>query len=571
MKALGAALLLSLLPAAAFAAAEGQPVSGTVDPSRVVPPAEAPSTPIAPPSRPAEPSTPSPEEIAPRFVLSEVRFDGATTIPDSGLASAWLDLKGKPVSLRDLRGVARKAEGIYAAAGYPFVAIVVTPQAVADGVVHLRVVEGHISNLTVLAKDPVARRQATAAFAPLVDRQPLAVGDVDAAYQEARSVPGLAVAGALRRGDVPGGMDLVVQATRQHWRVYANVNDLYPDTVGPWGALLGVDYFGDSAWGDQTSGQFYTSLSSGRQYVVRLSHQRWLNAGGTNVSAMVLFAWADPSGVVAPLDLASDVQIGRIALAQPIYRRGDFKLEAEGAFEVDDQRTRIFKTLALSTDKLQILSGSLTGEWRPSTGGDASLTVEIRKGVNIAGASRPGDPNLSRFGADPQATVGQFRFSGETPEFYRISLAGRLEGQVAGSSLTAPDQYAIGNLSMVRGYQPGSAFGDSAIAGSIEIRFGPFPVTDRFRIQPFGFYDAARLWVLTPGAHSAQDVASYGGGIRVDAPGLVHLELMYAQPDRPFTVGGPTPKGRVLLNLTVGLNAVYDALAGRSGNGGHHQ
>ena len=567
MRAIGAAVLLGFCPVAAYAAGENPSLSSTVDPSSVLPKPASPSTPIAPPEAPQAPAAASPADLESQFVLSDVRFDGATTVSPDKLESAWSDFKGKPVSLLDLRAIARKAEAVYAAQGFPFVAIVVPPQSVSDGVVHLKVVEGHISSLTVLSKDPTARRQATAAFTPLVDRQPLSLGDVDSAYQMAKAVPGLAVAGALRRGDEPGGMDLVVQAQREPWRVYANVNSLYPDTTGPWGALIGVDYFGDSAWGDQTSGQFYSSLENGSQYVLRLSHQRRLNAAGTSLSLMTLFAWANPKGAIAPLDVAADVQLGRIGLDQPLYERGGFKLDTEAAFEVDDQDTRIFKTASLSKDRLQILSLSLNGEWKPTAGGDATLSVELRKGVDIVGASKPGDPLLSRPGADPQAFVTQVRFAGETPYVYDVSLAGRLEGQIADHALTAPDQYAIGNLSIGRGYQPGAAFGDSAFAGTGEVRFGPFPLGHRIQLVPYGFYDAAELWTLTPGAHSRHTISSAGGGVRIDVPGILHVDVAYAQPLDPAIAGSPKPSGRVLVNLTVGLNDAYNALFGHSSKG----
>lgn len=567
MRKIGLAVLLGLMPVAAYAAGGDQPLSSTVDPTAALPKPASPSVPIAPPALPPAAVTPSPSDMQTQFVLAEVRFDGASTVTGEKLQAAWSDFKGKPVNLLDLRAIARKAEAIYAANGYPFVAIVVTPQAVTDGVVHLKVVEGHISGLTVLSKDPTARRQATAAFTPLVDLQPLSLGDVDSAYQMAKAVPGLAVAGALRRGEEPGGMDLVVQAQREAWRAYANVNSLYPDTTGPWGALLGVDYFGDSAWGDETSGQFYSSLDSGSQYVLRLSHQQRLNSIGTSLSLMTLFAWANPRGVITPLDVAADVDIGRIGLDQPLYERGELRLDTEAAFEVDDQDTKIFHTTGLSKDRLQIFTLSLNGAWQPIQGGDASLSLELRKGVNIYGASLPGDPLLSRPGADPQATIGQWTFAGETPTFFHISLAARFEGQLADHALTAPDQYAIGNLSIGRGYQPGAAYGDTAVAGSGEVRFGPFPLGGRFQLQPFAFYDAADLWTLTPGAHTEHTIASYGGGLRLDLPNTVHIEVAYAQPLDPAIVGTPTPNGRVLVNITVGLNEAYNALFGSKGDG----
>ncbi len=567
VRAIGAAVLLGLMPVGAYAAGETQPLSSTVDPTAALPKTPSASTPIAPPALPPVPTSQSPADTQAQFVLSSVVFDGASTVSADKLQGAWSDLRGKPVSLMDLRGIARRAEAIYAADGYPFVAIVVTPQSVNDGIVHLKVVEGHISNLTVLSKDPVARRQATAAFEPRVGLKPLSLGEVDSAYQMAKAVPGLAVAGALRRGDEPGGMDLVVQAQRQAWRLYANVNSLYPDATGPWGALLGLDYDGDSAWGDETSGQFYSSLDSGSQYVLRLSHVRRLNSVGTTLSLMTLFAWADPKGVTTPLDIAAGVQLGRIALDQPLYERADFKLDTEGALEVDDQDTKVFHTTGLSKDRLQIVSLSLNGEWKPTFGGDATLSVEARKGIDIVDASKPGDPLLSRPGADPQAFVVQYHGAAETPVFYYLSLAGRLEGQVADHALTAPDQYAIGNLSIGRGYQPGAAYGDSALAGMGELRLGPFPLGNRFQLQPFGFYDAAELWTLTPGAHTRHSIASYGGGLRLDLPGTLHIEVAYGQPIDPAIAGQPTPHGRVLVNITVGINEAYNALFGHGSKG----
>jgi hemolysin activation/secretion protein len=562
------AALLFGLPSVAFAQGASQPLSPTIDPSRALPPAApAAQTPIAPPT-PAVPTAPPAADTTARFTLVDVRFDGAGALSDSQLEPAWASYRGKPVSLFDLRDIARKAEQIYADDGYPFVVIVVPPQAVSGGMVHLSVVEGHISNLTVLSKDPTARRQATAAFSPLVDKAPLSLGDVDDAYQRARDVPGLAVSGALRRGDEPGGMDLVVQTQRDDWRAYANVNNYYPDATGPWGVLLGLDYFGHSAWGDVTSGQFYSSVDGGQQYVLRLSHDRRLNASGTDLSLETLFAWANPQGAIAPLDIAENVDLGRIAVSQPLVRSSEFRLDGSVAFEVNDQDSLVFKSTGLTRDRLQEFSATLTGVWKPKWGGDATLALTGQKGVDIWDASQPGDPDLSRPGADPEAFVGQLHFSGETPPVLDVSLYGHVEGQVADHALTAPDEYAIGNLTIGRGYEPGAAFGDSAIAYSGEVRLGPFTAFNKkFQAQPFAFYDAARLWVLTPGAHLATDIASYGGGVRFDLPGLVHVELAYAVPLKAPFPGLGVPDNRFLVNVTVGLNQAYQYLFQRGSKG----
>ena len=95
------------------------------------------------------------------------------------------------MTLADLRAIGHRAEAIYAQAGYPFVAIVLRVQEVKDGIVNYDVVEGRISDLTVLGSNVAARRQATAALQPLVNRTPLSLGDVETAYQLAKQIPGI--------------------------------------------------------------------------------------------------------------------------------------------------------------------------------------------------------------------------------------------------------------------------------------------------------------------------------------------------------------------------------------------
>ena len=309
-------LVLALLPLGAAWAGDGRPLS-TVDPSGVVAKPASPSRPIA---LPAAPRAAEGDRI-PRFVLVSAVFDGNKALPAAALAGSWSALRGAKVSLADLSAIALRAEAIYARRGYPFVAVVVTPQTIQDGVVHFRVVEGRIADIKVLGSDPVARRQASAAFGPLVNRHPLSSAAVETAYERAKAVPGLAVAGSLRRGNATGGMDLLLQSRRKAWSTYANIDNYYPDVVGPWGALVGVDHYGSSRYGDETSLQGYSSVSGGSQVVLRGSHQRTINASGTTVSITALAAWAHPGGSVAPLDLATRVYSGRIGVSQPLISR----------------------------------------------------------------------------------------------------------------------------------------------------------------------------------------------------------------------------------------------------------
>jgi len=550
-------LMLALAPMGVLAQPEGPPLSSN-DPTAVIAKPKTPSEPISPP--PAA-KTAEGVDSAPRFVLTTVAFEGAKAVPERRLAPAWREYRGKNVSLADLRAIARRAEAIYARSGYPFVAVVLNPQRVVGGAVRYKVVEGHISDLTILGANLVARRQAAAAFQPLVDKSPLTGADVEAAYERASAIPGLAVAGALNRGSVPGGMDLLIQAKREEWQFYANANNLYPDALGPWGALLGVNHYGGSRYGDEESAQVYESLDGGRQTVARASYERGLDASGTTLSLTALGAWADPGREVAPLDLATNVATGRIAVTQPIISRLSQSLSATVAFEANDQKTDVFGKVGLTDDKLRIFSIGLDGEWRFDDGGRIAMSAELRQGMPILGASEKGDPLLSREGADPDATVSRISLEGVTPRADYVRFVVRVDGQLASAPLTAPEQYEVGNLTIGRGYQPGSIFGDDVVAASAEMRFGPISAFRKVQIEPFGFYDAVRVWTRTPGDQIDRTLTSLGGGVRLETPRHLHIDLTYAKAlDSPLGFGEPVPRGMVLVNVTVGLNDLFDDL-----------
>lgn len=552
-----------LLPAVALA--QGQPLSPN-DPSRLVKkPQATPSPPLALPSAPPPGAQP---DNAPRLALQGVVFDGGRAVPQSRLAPAWRMYRGKAVGLADLRTIGHNAEAIYARAGYPFVAVLLKVQDVKDGVVHFDVVEGHISDLTILGSNPTARRQATAVLKPLVGRQPLTLAEVETAYELAQKVPGLAITGALRRGSQPGGMDLVVKAVRSDpWRFYVNVNDLYADPVGPWGVLVGADYQGSTTHGDQGSVHVYTSVPAGRQVLVSGSYAIGLNSSGTQLGVSGLWGEANPKGTLAPLALATNIATVRFDLSQPLIERRQGSLVADIALQGSDQRTKVFSNIGLSDDKLRDFIARLAGEQTGAFGRWAG-SLQLQQGLDFAGASHRGDANLSRAGGDPEATIWSFSGEAQSKTVAHFSLAARVDLQYSSQPLTAPDQYSPGNLTIGRGYQPGVALGDSAVAGSFEVRYGPAPVMRVLQAQPFVFVDSVRLYNHPIAPFAAHTLTSVGGGVRWEIAGKLHVDLVYAQPlDPPLGLGERRPSPEVLLNLTANLNDAFAAIHRRLDRG----
>src|SRR5260221_3694042 len=354
-------------------------------------------------------------------------------------------------------------------------------------------------------------------------------------------------------GSQPGGLDLVVQAKRRPWRAYANVNNFYSEPVGPWGALVGVDYNGGSRYGDRSSGQFYSTFDISEQQVLKLSHTRVLNADATSLSFEFLRAWARPRGTIAALDLATDVVFGLAEVSQPLIRSRPFVLTASAGLELTDQETQAFGSATLAHDHVRVAVGRLNGLWR-SGWQVTSFSAEIRKGLNALGASQSGDPNLSRFGADPQATVLRGSVQTEAKGPLGTSFGLSVLGQRSTSSLVTPEEFSVGNLTIGRGYDPGASFGDSALGASVDWRLKPFVVTRSLQAQPFVFYDRVRVWNEEPGAPNGRTLEAVGGGVRLILADRARLGLTYPGPrDAPLGLGERRPGARLLVNLTIGI------------------
>lgn len=545
---------LAALAVAGAAQAADPPQGGALsnaDPTRSPPPADASAPPRADPLPPASGSDGS----GARFVLTGVVFDGASR-PDL-IDGVWRPYAGREVGAKELQEIAVLAEDAYDRAGLPYVSVRLQPQTVQDGVVRFRVLEGRVERLTVLGQDPIARRQAAGAFAPLKDSVPLTRAELESAFAEAGRIPGLSVTAGFGPTETPGGMDLVVQARRRPWSVYANVNNLYPEATGPWGVSLGLRHAGESPYGDALDLTLYTTADFAEQQAVRLGYRRRLDADGAEVGAALLYASGEPDPSITSISYATDVWLARIDGARPLWKGAHGRLDLGLALDWVDQKSQVSGSFTLSEDHLRVADLSLKAEWRGSWG---TLRGDLhgRKGLDFGGASRSGDPDLSRAGGDPQAWLVRGRLEGESAGFGPVKLYARLEGQTTDDRLLFPEQYAGGNLTVGRGFEPGAVFADKALGGTVELRFGPFGVGSLGRLQPFVFYD--RIALKTNDASPLDTtLESSGAGLRFEKPGRWRATLTWARPDGPPFV---RESDSVLFDFTTSLDGVFGLAKG---------
>ena len=148
-------------------------------------------------------------------------------------------------------------------------------------------------------------------------------------------------------------------------------------------------------------------------------------------------------------------------------------------------------------------------------GGAWAANVDIAQGLPILGATDNGSAQLSRAGARTDFTklTGGIRFTRPIQGPFSLALAA--QGQYAFDPLITGEQFAFGGSQIGRGYDPGALTGDRGLGGSIELRYDQrFTMSPVQALQPYVFFDAARVWNVQNVASPGQSINSAGGGVR---------------------------------------------------------
>lgn len=527
---------------------------------------------------PADATAPTPvtaDAAAPRLTLERIDIERVSDLPQqTGVSDAELlvaadGLTGSTVTLEDLRAIATRMESIFRDAGYPYVRVVLPPQKVEDGAITLQVIEGQIEGIVVLGDSAVAKRQAEAQLAKLEGLGPVPVSQVEQAVVALSDVPGLNARVSLARGTQgPGTMRLIAEAEREEPRFLINMHNWGSPSLGREGATALVRIPGIALFGDELQASFFTTREWGEQFVGQLAYERALTGSGLKVRIEGTYGEAEPSGNVATLGATSRSITGKIEVSHPLYRDRTSLVEMYGGLDYSDLKGELFQqTVLLSDDRVRVvyLGAETESKW---DGWSFDTWVEARKGVGILRASKKGDANLARPEARPNAwsLLAETNITSPTYETFRLDLRGT--GQHARDPLMAVEEFSFGNYTIVRGYDPGAASGDSAIAGAFELSgLGYRPFNDGTHVEFFGFFDVGQYWNRDAFAVERRTLASWGVGTRVDIAEYARAEFTYAQPLRePRGLGEGVEGPRVLFSLTANIGHLakdaYGAAAG---------
>lgn len=513
-------------------------------------------TPVEPPRLPrfARPATP-PADPTPLFVLRHISIVGASAIPTDQLATAYQPYIGKKVSQADLAAIAAGISETYRSAGFHLSRALVPPQDISGGSVRIQVIEGSIIALDLKGEgaDEFGVRQM---LASVLAEQPSRLTTLERKLLLINARPGVRIEDTTLEeiGNASGRFRLTVFV--KTWHIYASfsTDNLGAAAVGPWESYATVAYNSLLAPGDTMAVNLATTPGDPRELAFgRLSYDTPIGNDGLKVGISGVYSEVWPGDYRhAYADNTTTEALQLRASIVPLQSQHS-SLTVTTAFDISNvAESDMFGSIY--SDRIRTISLTADSRLQDGFGGNNFLTLSLRQGLDILGASPNGDDFVSHFGASPtfSALSAWFTRYQTLTDTWSLKVSGA--GQVASGPLYLSQQFYLGGAAFGRGYGAATTSGDNGMAGSLELRFDQ-KLNSSFMTgyQLYSFIDSGVAWNSGYSYADGISLISVGGGVRffltnnTQADLAVALPLSYRAPDnRARDV-------RVLFSLTTAL------------------
>lgn len=491
------------------------------------------------------------------------RQDGTALPPEIAATLGDLAAPGGEQPISVVCAIRDRANELLRRAGW-VASVQIPAQEIADGVLRLQVITARVVEVRVRGDagryEPLLRRRIAAiqALDPLNERE------AERLLLLAGDTPGLDVALSLRpSGGAQGELIGDLTVSSRHFALFANAQNYNSRLLGRETIYARGEIYGLTGLGDLTYIGASTTTDFQEQIIVQGGHSFQVTDNGLTFGVRGTYAWSRPD--LGALDLRTNTLITGVDLSQSLVRSVRYNARVRAGFDYIDQIAHVGAgrdAVTLTRDKLRVLFVGLDADRQiaDSAGNpfiSFAASAELRKGLGIFDASERGFANgelTSRLDGDSRAWVFRGVLDGAIRLGPVFSLAATGQVQWANKPLLNYEEFALGSLTIGRGYDPGSNSGDRGVGGHMEAR-ADLPLTPAVGTQLFGFYDHLYLRNLDrTSIEGPRNFDSVGGGVRLSLPNRLVLEVSYAKPlDKALLLDERRPPARVLASLTFQL------------------
>ena len=461
------------------------------------------------------------------FEISRFAVTGNTLLPQSSIDAALAPFVGTDRRFADVLLALEALEDAYRGAGHDVVQVVVPPQEMSDGVVQFRVIEAKLGKLTIEGNQHFSTENVRRSLPALGEGAPPNSTDLAVQLRMANENPAKQTTALLRGGAADNEVDAVIRVRDERpWKVVATVDNSGNDATGNYRVGLGFQHANVTERDDVLNVQAITSPGQtddvrifGAGYhlpLYDLNSAIDLVAGYSSVNSGTVQGLFDVSG-------KGTIYSARWTYYLPSFT--EYEHKASLGYNWGEYQSRVLTNgISLVSDyRLSPVSLTYSGLWRAPR---AEFGFHVTQARNIPGGTDGGQATFDalRVGApdDYMLTRAGFNYALALPAEMRLRLA--MSGQYSNDPLLPAEQFGLGGLGSVRGYQSRTFTGDRGYDGQAEVHspdlgraFGLANVSVRALV----FYDWGEVSRLLPQAGelasrraSSTGVALLGGDSR---------------------------------------------------------
>jgi hemolysin activation/secretion protein len=463
----------------------------------------------------------------PPFPVSAFRVTGATVFPERQLIDL-LGPTGVSLTLSQVQERAQLLTKFYNDRGYSVARALVPAQDVREGVVEIRILEGHYGRIDIRNATDVSEARIRALLGEVKEGALIHGPSLEKGILLVSDLAGIQPKATLEPGESTGLSDLVLEIgagkARDYSLTFDNAGNRF---TGKDRLSFGFSWNSPADIGDRLSASLVTSgklLQSGRvgyDLPIGSSGLR----GGPYISRTTYLLGENFSS----LDANGTADSFGAAFSYPFIRSSALNLRGIAAGEARWQEDRVGSTGGINNKSAYLMQLGLSGDARD---GFLAGALTAFQGQLTSGNLKLETPTFAAADALTTQTQGNYwKFVANVTRIQGLSENWRLgltyTGQWAGKNLDSSEKFSVGGLTGVRAYPPGEAAGDDVQLLQMELRHAGGPLGPG-QISPFGFFDAARSRIVHNGfsalaTNNVRELAGYGLGAEWSVPGSVFV------------------------------------------------
>ncbi len=194
-----------------------------------------------------------------KFILRAVILNNSTVYKPADLTPLYRKLIGKKISLAQVFALRDRLTAKYRRDGYILSQVIVPPQKLTHGVVHMQAIEGYVANVSIQGNAHDSRGLIAAMAARIKLARPLTAKVLERYVLLMQDLPGLSVRTVLRpAAKQPGATDLDILMTHKTVTGYASIDNRGSRAIGPLQGQVGINLNSLLGLDEQTSLQWAT-------------------------------------------------------------------------------------------------------------------------------------------------------------------------------------------------------------------------------------------------------------------------------------------------------------------------